>query len=332
MTSHRRQIESALRAVAVTSPTSYAWFGCRSRPLPRDLCAVLPPSALREYLVDALQHELYRSFYTQGRPMPLSPHRVDPATADVAFVEALSRANGGAGGWESGWHAELVDGDTARVARDGLAVRARVADCRAASGPPQAGEPLSVRRPKELARGSQGFYTALGDVERAGSQEDVELRIYFHLSAAGAVPLVEASTRLLNAARIPFELKLVDHPTGYTRCDAAVLYLEAGSFGRARPALAVIVSACARHLRREPPAFAKPIARGVAVGEHPARLGASFGSGRCRLLAEGIVAAHENGSARLGDRFDAVACRFAEHGLDVEAPYLAPGCTDVYAL
>ena len=189
-----------------------------------------------------------------------------------------------------------------------------------------------MRRPKELAPGSQGFYTVLGNVERGRSQEDVEVRLYFHVTATGAVPLVEVSTRLLNAAKIPFELKLVDHPTGYTRCDAAVLYLEPGSFDRARQSLAAIVSACAPHLRREPPAFAKPIARGVAIGEHHARLGASFGSGRCRLLAEGIVVAHEQGSTRLGDRFDAVASRFAAHGLDVEAPYLAPGCTDVYAL
>jgi hypothetical protein len=332
MTSFREQVESALRAVVVTSPTSYAWFGSRSRPLPRALRATLPPDAVREYLVQALQRELYRSFYTQGRPVPVSPHRSDPAIADPTFVAALSGANAGAGGWESGWHAEAVERETALVVRDGLSVRAPVSECRAASGPPAAGERVELRRPKERAPGSQGFYTVLGDVERVRSREDVEVRVYFNVTAAGAAMLVALSTRLLNDAKVPFDLKLVDHPTGYARCDTGVLYLEARGFDRVRGSLAAIASACAPYLRSDPPAFAKPIARGVAVGEHDARLGGSFGSARCRLLAEGIVVAHENRCARLAERVDAVAHRFGEHGLDVDAPYLAPASTHRYAL
>jgi hypothetical protein len=332
MTSYRQQVELALRAVEVTSPTSFAWFGIESPPLPGDLRAALPPNAVREYLVGALERELYRSFYTQGRPVPVGPHRSDPAIADPAFVDALSRANTGAGGWEPGWHVEAIERGTVLVAHDGLCIRTRVADCRPASLAPEVGEHVSVRRPKELARALPGFYTVLGDVERTRSPEDVELRVYFHVTATGAAPLVAACTRLLNGAKVPFDLKLVDHPTGYTRCDAAVLYLEGRSFERVRRPLALIAATSEPHLRNRPPAFAMTIARGVAVGEHHARLGASFGSGRCRLLAEGIVAAHESGCAQLDDRVDAVARRFAERGLDVEAPYLAPGSARRYEL
>jgi hypothetical protein len=53
---------------------------------------------------------------------------------------------------------------------------------------------------------------------------------------------------------------------------------------------------------------------------------------RCRLIAEGIVAAHERGASRLCDRLDAVAHRFAESGLDLDVPYLAPGSSDSYEL
>jgi hypothetical protein len=332
MTGYRRQIECALGAVEVTSPASFAWFGTESRPLPGALRAALPPSAVREHLVGTLERELYRSFYTQGRPVPVGPHRSDPAIADPPFVDALSRANTGAGGWEPGWRVEAIERETVLVARDGLSVRARVADCRAASRPPEVGEHVSVRRPKELARASPGFYTALGDVERARSSDDVELRVYFHVTATGAAPLVAVCTRLLNDAKVAFDLKLVDHPTGYTRCDAAVLYLAAGSFERVRRPLASIAASSEPHLRGRTPAFAKAIARGVAVGEHDVRLGASFGSGRCRLLAEGIVAAHDSGCVTLGDRVDAVARRFAERGLDVDAPYLAPGSAHRYEL
>jgi hypothetical protein len=332
MTGYREQLASALRAVAVTSPTSYSWFGARSPRLPRAVLTALAPATARQYLVDALQRELYRSFYTQGTPMPARSDRGVPARADRAFVEALSRANAGAGGWDPGWRVERVEHGMAQVERGGLLIRARVTDCRAAGGRCTAGVTVSVRRPKELAAGAPGFYIALGDAVLTRGRRDLEIRVYFSLRPAGAVPLIAVATRNLNEARIPFSLKVIDHPAGFTRCDAAILYLQAGGFERARGTLAAIASACAPHLRRDSPAFAKPLAPGVAVGEHRPSLGASFGSSRCRLVAEGIVAAHEGGARALGDRVAAVAGRFARDGIDIETPYLAPGSSGRYAL
>lgn len=332
MTDYREQLALALRAVEVASPTSYSWFGNESRRLPRAVISALPRGGARAYLVDALQRELYRSFYSQGKPVPFAPGRGMPARTDHAFVDALSDANAGVGGWEPGWRVEMAEQATVRVARDGLRVRARPADCRAVRDRRRVGASVSLRRPKELRTGSPGFYTALGDAEPAQSGDAVELRVYFHVSAAGAAPLVAACTRALNEASVPFGLKVVDHPAGFTRCDAAVLYLEYDGHGRARDPLAATVSACAQHLLGAPPAFAKPLAHGVAVGEHRPSTGASFGSSRCRLVAEGVVAAYERGSSRLSDRIDAVAHRFAERGLDIEAPYLAPGSSGRYEL
>ena len=60
------------------------------------------------------------------------------------------------------------------------------------------------------------------------------------------MPLVAVCTRLLNEARIPFELKVVDDPGSFPRCDAAVLYLDDGRFERARDSLRTIVSRCGR--------------------------------------------------------------------------------------
>jgi class II lanthipeptide synthase len=329
MIGYRAQLTRAIRAVAVTSPTSYTWFGRRSWPLQPEVTAALAADARREYLVEGLRRELYGSFYTQGRPVPVSPGRLVPASRDHAFVEALSRANTGAGGWEPGWRVERVEPGIVVVAKYGLHVRAPISACR---GSRRAGARISLRRPKERGAGSTGFYTALGDAEPAACREDVELRLYFNVTAGGAVPLVATCTRLLNEAKVPFNLKLANHATGFRRCDAAVLYLEDGGFDQIRGALPEISSACAPHLRSDPPAFAKPLAFGVAIGEHRPGLGASFGTSRCRLVAEGIVAAHESGADRLADRVDAVAGRFADHGLDIEAPYLAPGSSDRYEL
>jgi hypothetical protein len=332
MIDYREQLASGLRAVAVTSPTSFTWFGNPSRPLPRAVVSALPPATRRQYLVDSLQGELYRSFYIRGRPVPTRPDSDVPARPDEAFVEALSLANAGAGGWDPGWRVEDVEPDVIHVARNGLHVRARAADCRVANGRCKRGTLVSLRRPRELAAYAPGYYIALGDAALALGRDDTEVRIYFNVTAAGAGQLVAMCTRLFNDARLPFSLKVLDHPTGYVRCDAAVVYLEDSGFDQARGALSAIASACATHLRDVPPAFARPLAHGVSVGEHCPRLGASFGTSRCRLVAEGIVAATQNAEGRLSDRLDAVARRFADCGLDIDSPYLGPGSSRGYAL
>jgi hypothetical protein len=52
--------------------------------------------------------------------------------------------------------------------------------------------------------------------------------------------------------------------------------------------------------------------------------GQSFGIQRCALLADGIVRAHEQGVVGIDARVEAVAARFAEDGVAIDAPYLAP--------
>jgi hypothetical protein len=328
----REQVALALPAVAVRSATSYAWFGCPSRPLPRAVASAFPPGAEREYLIARIEQELYRSFYTQSRAMPYRPGNVAPGNPDAVFVQALSTANTGRGGWDAGWRVESVEGTDLQVARRGLRVRVRSLDC----GPPQVprvpGALVSVRRDKEHRSVSPGFYFALGDAEQLTGRDEVEVRVYFHVTAAGAAPLIAIATRLLNRAAIPFSLKVLDHPARFSRCDAAVLYLRDGDFSRLRGALRVIVSTCASHMRVDVPAFTRPLAPGVAVGEHLPRHGASFGTSRCRFVAEGIVAAHERKRNRLADRLDAVARQFAARGLDLDAPYLVRSPVDHYVL
>jgi hypothetical protein len=329
MIDYREQVANALRAVTVTSPTSYAWFGRASLPLPRAILAALDPATSRRYLVDALQRELYRSFYSQGRPAPAQPRRGVPARSDYAFARTLSEANSGSTVWEPGWRLERLERGIAHVRRDGLSVRARASDCR---GPVEAGAPVNVRRPKELTAASPGFYVALGDAVPARDRDDVEVRVYFNVGPAGAAALVAACTRLLNDALVPFSLKVVDHPTAYTRCDTAILYLDVGGYDQAREALPPIAAACALHLRGQLPAFTKRLEHGVSAGEHRPALGSSFGSSRCRIVAEGIVAAHVRSESGLSARVDAVARRFADHGLSIEAPYLVPGPSERHAL
>jgi hypothetical protein len=137
---------------------------------------------------------------------------------------------------------------------------------------------------------------------------------------------------VLNEANVPFDLKVVDRPSGFGRCDSAVVYLTCDGYKHARAQLEAITSACARHLREGVPALTKPLAQGVAVGAHRPQPGDSFGSSRCRLVAEGLVAAYESGATDLADRVDMVVRRFAGEGLDIDAPYRAPESADEYEL
>ena len=215
MTAYRHQVELALRAAAVTSPTSYAWFGRRARAVPPG--ATLPA---RAYLIRALEGTLYRSFYTQGAPVPISGLLPVPAPPIAAFVAALSEANAGRGGWQPGWQIVDTAPEELTVARDGLRVDVRAAECRRTGG-----STASLPRAKEHRDASPGFYTAFGDAVPEIGDDDVELRVYFHLTAAGAAPFVASCTRVLNRAGVAFVLKVVDNPAAFVRCDAAVLYL-----------------------------------------------------------------------------------------------------------
>ena len=334
MSEFREQVAEALRAVRVTSPTSYAWFGRLAPPLKRAVRSSLEPPAARQYLVARLERALYQSFYLQGVPRPKIPDDAVVAGADPTFVAGLSHANAGTGGWGRRWRVVEVADDGAVVAeRDGLRLRIDASDYRpAAGGAVSPGAAVSARLPKELRAVSPGFYFAHGDAVGNADPAAVEIRVYFNLTSAGAVPLLAAATRLLNEQRIAFAIKLLNNPARYSRCDAGVLYLDEGSFARACGPLRELVAACAPHLRAETPAFTKPLAYGVGGGEHEATLGASFGIGRCRLMAEGIADAHEQRLTALSDRVEAVVRRFALHGMDLDVPYLVSGVRDDYVL
>ncbi|HEV7883897.1 MAG TPA: T3SS effector HopA1 family protein [Solirubrobacteraceae bacterium] len=333
MSSCREQVAEALRAVRVTSPTSFEWFGQPAAMLRRAVRSALSPSAARELLVRRLAVELYESFFTQGAPTPRNADAVRTTRSDAAFVAALSDANAGRGGWSDGWRVVDADDDVVVVQRGGPRLRGAPSDVRlAAGGAPAPGAIVLARRPKELRAASPGFYIALGDVAGGHDPQAVEVRVYFHLTHPGAAPLIAAATRLLNDERVAFSVKVVDHPRRFGRCDAAVLYLEQDAFARARAPLRAVVAACAPHLRPATPPFTKRLAPGVGIGEHAPVLGPSFGTGRCRLLAQGIVDAAERRLTRPEDRLDAVARRFARHGIDLDAAHLASPDRDDYVL
>jgi hypothetical protein len=318
MSLYRQQVVAALGAVTVCGPTQYTWLGRRSRRLPGALDADLDASEHRRYLVSCLREELYCSFYCHGRPVTARWGEPQPAWADPWLQTAISRANHSRGSWEVGWTVQRVDDGEVVVASPRLRVRVPVGDCEGRLRP---GGAVRVRLPKELPSYSPGYCTVLGDTVAAASPE-VTVRVYWNVTRGGAPALVDALTSWLNRERVPFRLKVADHPFRLERCDAAVLYVDGEVFTAIRAGLGELARNLSPHLRREIPAFTLALAPGVGLAEDAD--GQSFGTQRCALLADGIVRAHEQGVAEIGARVEAVVARFAEEGVAIDSPYLEP--------
>ena len=179
---------------------------------------------------------------------------------------------------------------------------------------------VSVRFQKDLPNFSPGFYMALGDNELMRDEPSGILRLYWNLTAAGAVSFVERTTEALNRAELPFTLKALNDAAQYTRCDAVVLYIRKDDFRQASAILKRIYRAIETSLRPATPALTKRLAAGVGIAESPPS-DLSFGLSRCRALAEGMLRAYEASKTSIEDRLRSVEECFVEDGFDFESPY-----------
>lgn len=324
MSRYRDQVASVLSAVTIRGPARYAWLGRTSRPVPARVATELDATQRRAYLVACLREELYWSFYTQGAPVEARWGEEQPPFPDPWLAEDLSRANGGHGSWEPGWTVERIDGEVAVVDDGRLRTRVPLDDCR---GGQAVGTAVEVRLPKELPEVSPGYFTVLGDASDAG--DPTLVRVYWHVTRAGCGPLVAALARRLNGEQIPFQLKVANHPLRLRRCDAAVLYLRGDAFDAT--ALEQIATVLGPDLQPRIPAFTLELAPGVGLAEENGNAD-SFGTRRCALLADAILRAEERGLTDPAARREAVAARFAEDGVDIDAPYLEPSLAGRHVL
>jgi hypothetical protein len=336
VSTYRALLASALAAVRVHSPTSFSWFGHQNPSLPRIIGKAINRDEARAYLQHVLQLHLYNHLYCPGAATPADDLLASGgrSQAPTPFLTALSAANTGRGSREPGWRVHALDeGDRIVVERHGLRLWIQHDEiCLPGSSRPGPGTPLTILLPKELLKLSPGFYVALGDEGLPPPGAEPVVRLYWNLAADGAPRLIRSATTQLNAARIPFRLKVLDDPERYTRCDAAVLYLPK----RCYPAVAEVLTALHQELRdgllgATTPAFTKQLAPGLALAEDPGE-GDSFGMHRCRLLAEGIIQAREHGRRSNDERLAAVIACFAEAGIACDKPYLSPGSDDIYSL
>ena len=318
---YRDQIEAASRALVFHSGTGYSWFGQASVRLPRPVRRSLTPRLERDVLLFRLQSQLYRDFYCLGSPMPA---RQEPPLVQgmSSLIRQFSAANAGRGLLEEGWQVRTVTDGTVVACKAGLELWVRPEDCSAEGG---------LKFPKELLSTSPGFYTALSDRSLAAHGTKDLVRFYWNLTPEGAVRFLKRTTRVLNDAGLPFTIKAVNDPARFHRCDAVVLYIRRADYEQVSAILQRVYPRLTIHLKKGEPAFTKPLAPGVGLAEDPGG-GESFGVHRCRILAEGLIRAHEQRRTSMPERLDVVKRCFEERGVDLDHPYLSSSIHDDYAV
>ena len=317
MSRYQDQVIEAVEAVEILGPLRYAWLGTRSRATPAALRRELAAHEQRAVLLSFLAQQLYWSFYCRGRVVRARWLAPEAVAMDAGLALAVASAGGSSRRWEPGWAVERVHDGEVVATRSGLRVRAPADACRADDGALAPGGAMSL--PAGSPAISPGYRSVVGD---AGPEARAVVRVYWHVTCAGAAPLVGALAAKLNGERMRFRLKVADHPSRFDRCDAAVLYVGHDTFFRLRTWLASLALETAPRLRSRTPALTLPFAPGVGLAEDA---GAdSFGQRRCALLADGVLEAHDRGATSVGARVDAVIASFARAGVDIDAPYLEP--------
>ncbi len=329
MTDYYAQVKLAIEATEFYSPAAYSCFGLQSGRLSRRVQNAMTPGTLRACLLSQLGTHLYAGFYVSGGA-PAALWGEDRVSAVPGFVERLSAANTGAGCWDAGWEVTTIEVGNALVCKRGLSLLVERESCRQPDdGPIEAGACVQLRLPKELLGISPGYYFALSDREDPSDDHSRQVRLYWNLRADGAAVFLRAATSLLNEAHLFFKLKVLNNASSYVRCDAGVLYVHKEDLAAVSVVLRPVYAEVGRYLKAGVPAFTKPLAPGVGLAEDPGQ-GESFGQNRCRLLAEGLIRAHEQRARSLDARLQIVLDCYAAAGVRLERPYLNAGSADDY--
>ena len=155
--------------------------------------------------------------------------------------------------------------------KDDLTLWATAEEVRGPDREIRTGQICSVWLGKEQWSRVPGFYFAAGEAEDDCDSDDSEpfLRYYWHLSGEGAVPFVAAATELLNAAGVPFLLKVLSDPCAFWRADAGLIFIRKRNLALLADTIAGIHEAVGSWLRESVPLFTKPMARGLGGSKIP---------------------------------------------------------------
>ena len=253
---------------------------------------------------------------------------------DPVFFDQLHQSNAGSGYFQPDWAVIRHESDGAIVAqRGGLTLHLNPELHLVPDATTSVGSYVAVRMPKNLVQ--NGFYMAVGDAGNHRDTAELQLvRVYFNYSIEGAIEVMHQLTQRLNAVPIPFSFKTLYNPADYSRYDSGVLYIEQADYKAVQPMLQEVYAATQSYFRPEIPLFTKPLAPGVGLAEEPIQKFAeqeSFGTNRCQMIAQGLVAAQQANETSAEAKLDHILQSFAHHRIRFDQPYLNPDSEDVYS-
>jgi HopA1 effector protein family len=264
---------------------------------------------------------------------------------DLDFYDRLHQSNQGQGYFDPGW--QIIASETESktedqtenilvVTKGGLTLHANVETHLS----PEAknatiGDLVAIRLPKN--RVQNGFYMAVGNTgarqSDAQERKDVTVRIYFNLTAEGAIAMMTSLTTQLNSLAIPFSFKALYNSADYGRHDSAVLYFDSRHYEVVKQVLETVYSQQQEHFQPEIPLFTKQLAPGLALAEEPDHKFSSkdsFGTNRCQIIANGLLAANQSANNTPASRLNAIAKEFDSLGIELERCYLNANSEDIY--
>lgn len=304
----------------------------------------LPQDLQSKYIGLQLQSFLYGIYYNGSlrTSLALDVDSTNPLShlnlennsflgVDLDFYDRLHKNNSGEGYFDPDWSVVRQEDDNCLVVtKGGLTLHiSRDRHLKAASQSASVGQLVAVKMPRNLIQ--NGFYMA---VSNAGLSSQVRIvRVYFNLTAEGAIALMADLTRQLNETEIPFTFKVLYNSSEYVRYDSGVLYFERNNFELVRQVLHGVYLDRRSHFQPEVPLFTKMLAPGLGLAEEPnSKFAAveSFGINRCQIVANGLLEARQKGDESAKDRLEHIQYHFSLLGIDWQRPYLNSNSEDTY--
>lgn len=317
------EIRNVLRSIVLRSPMEYELGGATFRVPAFAPPAFGMPQVPTPPLVNDLQSRLYEHAYVRALNGRIEPQQ--PPAMPVSLGDELRAANATRERWDSGWQIVQMAPNGQIAARKGT-MGQMFAPGRYSI---QQGGAVNVFLAKESFDIQPGFYHVFSEVPLDDSNAGRLTRLYFNIDETGAAKLVNAISASLNRFLVPFRMKTLTHRGLYTRSDAAVLFFPKRHFGIVSRLLGRIRGAVRDHLRPRTPLMTKHLHDGVGLAEDPAN-GDSFGTSRCRLIAQAVWDAYSRGVQSEDARMEELGLQFTRSGLALATPYLRANSADIY--
>jgi hypothetical protein len=318
----RALVRSVLTRCAVDPPRGFEWFG---QWIP--IAASTREDQADEIFLRTLTLHLYLHVFCPGEVTARLPTlRASRAGEIRALMTAHSLANPDRDRWDTGWTYVGSSRDSHLVRGQGLDFTASAEGVRPRHGSAlRVGCDVEVLVPAERWSLSPGYMLFYGKrllpPRSAGIRRT---RLYLDLDVEDARRVI-GMCRRFNEARIPFTLKVAGQPAVYDeRCDTVILFVERDDYRRASELLVEEATRAGLRPRPPVPGFTRRLGSGLAVADDPA-VPESFGESRCRLLASGILRAHEAGENTLKSKLEEIEAAFLAEGVRLDSTHLEPG-------